>query len=189
MKLRRVRSAFPPPPPYASYLSEISLLILTLFNVVFPIFTNAVCSICIFDCRRQEAAVGCQGACPHAHQALKVDCQEVSLRQRMSFPLARPWLALFVDFCFVCPCCCLCWRLVFTCLCWWLVFSSSAGSQGTNTFDRYEMRIYKRVIDVDTSVETIRTLVRIVLGLIMICPLSGIFLFCMMLPLITVVFL
>jgi hypothetical protein len=50
------------------------------------------------------------------------------------------------------------------------------------------MRIYKRVIDVDTSVETIRTLVRIVLGLIMICPLSSILLFCMMLPLITVVF-
>jgi ribosomal protein S10 len=34
------------------------------------------------------------------------------------------------------------------------------SSQGTNTFDRYEMRIYKRVIDFDTSVETIRTLVR-----------------------------
>jgi hypothetical protein len=33
--------------------------------------------------------------------------------------------------------------------------------QGTNTFDRYEMRIYKRVIDFDTSVETIRTLVSI----------------------------
>jgi hypothetical protein len=44
------------------------------------------------------------------------------------------------------------------------------------------MRIYKRVIDVDTSVETIRTLVRIVVGLIITCPLSSIFLFSMMLP-------
>ena len=45
-----------------------------------------LCSICLFDCRRQEAVAAHQGPRPHAHQASKVDCQEVSLRK-------RAWLA------------------------------------------------------------------------------------------------
>ena len=111
-------------------------------------------SICIFDCRWQEAAAGRQGPRPHADQALKADRQEVSLRQRTKLAYDSRLLLLAVCFCVVALHAGICLRRL-------LLMSSFDGSQGTNTFDRYEMRIYKRVIDVDTSVETIRTLVRI----------------------------
>ena len=55
---------------------------------------------------------------------------------------------------------CACVHVTYFCRCRSSFSFSCAAAQGTNTFDRYEMRIYKRVIDFDTSVETIRTLVR-----------------------------
>ena len=84
MKLRRVRSVF----ACISELCFSSALhqCLNIFSVCLVSLAHHShsFSIRIFDCRRQEAGVAHQRPRPHAHQALKVDCQEVSLRQRMS---------------------------------------------------------------------------------------------------------
>lgn len=37
---------------------------------------------------------------------------------------------------------------------------SGPNGQGSKTFDRYEMRIYKRVIDINASADTVRKIVR-----------------------------
>ncbi len=60
------------------------------------------CSVRIFDCSRQEAVAANQGPRPHAYQALKVDCQEVSLRQRKSCTLVDTALPVCVSFVCVC---------------------------------------------------------------------------------------
>ena len=164
MKLRRVRSVF-------ACLSEFylsSALHQCLFNLPACLISlthhSHSFSIRIFDCRRQEAGVAHQGPRPHAHQALKVDRQEVSLRQRMSRSLLTFTLSIAVSI--------LCVVFVHVVNMAIFVFFSTLdscdSSQGTNTFDRYEMRIYKRVIDFDTSVETIRTLVRF-LDFVVVC--------------------
>jgi hypothetical protein len=159
MKLRRVRFASAPS------LLELAFHVFAyrvvpapaLFLFVLAWFhLSHLCSICLFDCRRQEAVAAHQGPRPHAHQALKVDRQEVSLRQRMS----RSLLTFTLSFAVSILCVVFVHVVNMAIFVFFSTLDSCDSSQGTNTFDRYEMRIYKRVIDFDTSVETIRTLVR-----------------------------
>ena len=80
---------------------------------------------------------------------------EMSLRLPKSIECNKSNVVLFLGFLIV-PICLLSWCILF-----WILFFTTAFFPGTNTWDRFELRVHKRVIDLYSSPDVVKQITSI----------------------------